>query len=222
MDNSWLKKRREQIGLSQKAFADRLAERGIKRETNSISHWESGNTIPLLGSKEESRILADVLQWTLEELLAVVYGVSFYRVDVPEIVHSMGGGAYRVIVPTVLSYEILISLRKHIKSLADKENVQKIAVLYVYPKEPIYMPDFKEEEETTLATLVNPTRTIHYDYVVYLNIAYNEGVIPGAVRMMYRFIHLVLPIFGKRCDFAETPEQATKFIEDWKEANKTT
>lgn len=75
----WLKARRDELGLSQKALIDRLEEFGIKRRVNAVSHWEAGNPIPLLISPKEVNVLAQALEWSKEELISKAFDIQIYQ-----------------------------------------------------------------------------------------------------------------------------------------------
>lgn len=63
-----LRRRREALGLSQKALADRL---GVEQAT--VSRWEKGTQSP---RSEQFDALAEFLAVTVRELVGLIYGHS--------------------------------------------------------------------------------------------------------------------------------------------------
>lgn len=74
IDNSWLRARRERLGLSQEQLIERLNHnlgRIISRV--SISHWERNQRhIMLFHSVEDTTALAKSLEWSVAELFGAM------------------------------------------------------------------------------------------------------------------------------------------------------
>lgn len=66
---TWLKQRREQLELSQEAFAIKLQQAGLDVSRALISHWETGRGNVPIRDVEARRALARALDLTVSELL---------------------------------------------------------------------------------------------------------------------------------------------------------
>jgi transcriptional regulator with XRE-family HTH domain len=71
MKHTWLKEQRERLGLSQEELAARLQAGGLDVTRATVSHWETGRYQSPLDSLQSLAVLAEVLQTSLDELLAV-------------------------------------------------------------------------------------------------------------------------------------------------------
>src|SRR4051794_30304523 len=72
MSNSWIKERREVLGLSQDELVAQLQTAGLDVTRATVSHWETGRYSSPLDSARSIVILADVLKISLADLLKVV------------------------------------------------------------------------------------------------------------------------------------------------------
>lgn len=84
MKENWLKLRLDVLGIDRQELVDRLHKKGIKRSPQTISNWMNGNPIPLLSTAKETAILAEVLDWTVTEMLiAADYPIQTQETDIP-------------------------------------------------------------------------------------------------------------------------------------------
>lgn len=67
----FLRKRRQELGLSQSDLALRLKHRGANVSRKVISAWERGERYPQL-NEIELEALADALRWELDQLMDVL------------------------------------------------------------------------------------------------------------------------------------------------------
>ncbi|MBK9745783.1 MAG: helix-turn-helix transcriptional regulator [Chloroflexi bacterium] len=65
----WLSVRRRELGISQDELAVRLQIAGLDFVRSTISNWERGRANPPLDDPEFRRVLANVLELTLDDLL---------------------------------------------------------------------------------------------------------------------------------------------------------
>ncbi len=65
----WMKKRREELGFSLAEMAKRLTEAGVSRTGAALGNWEANDHVPLLSRPEHARVLADVLQMDLSDMM---------------------------------------------------------------------------------------------------------------------------------------------------------
>ena len=64
----FLRKRRQELGLSQNDLALRLKSRGVQLSRKAISAWERGERYPQL-DEDILEALADALRWDLDQLM---------------------------------------------------------------------------------------------------------------------------------------------------------
>ncbi len=69
MKHSWLKERREQLGLNQDDVAARLQLEGFAITRGAISHWENGRHDPPLNESDFRMALAKILKLSIPTLL---------------------------------------------------------------------------------------------------------------------------------------------------------
>lgn len=69
---TWLQKRLKELGYTHEDLRQLLRARGIKKSRVSITNWANGSPIPLLNNVRETKIFADVLQWSLPEMLVAM------------------------------------------------------------------------------------------------------------------------------------------------------
>ena len=65
----WMKKRREELGISLAELAERLTDAGVSRTGAAIGNWESNDHVPLLSRPEHAQALADALEMDLSEMM---------------------------------------------------------------------------------------------------------------------------------------------------------
>lgn len=68
---NWLAKRREDLQLYQADIVALLEDAGIKVSRASVSNWEAGRFNPPLDDPDFRRALANALQMTIPEMLAI-------------------------------------------------------------------------------------------------------------------------------------------------------
>jgi transcriptional regulator with XRE-family HTH domain len=69
-EKNWLRRFRDQVGLSQEEVKDQMDARGFEVSRSSISHWESNAAKPPLGDPVFRKALADVMRVSVPDLLA--------------------------------------------------------------------------------------------------------------------------------------------------------
>jgi transcriptional regulator with XRE-family HTH domain len=65
----FVRRRREELGISQQELADRLSQRGQETSYGRISHWETGRNKPPLEDPKFRQALASALEMDSNELL---------------------------------------------------------------------------------------------------------------------------------------------------------
>lgn len=74
---NWLQARLKELGLTHDDLRQALAERGIERVRATITGWTHGKPISLFNNPEQTRILAETLEWsTTEMLIAAGYDIT--------------------------------------------------------------------------------------------------------------------------------------------------
>lgn len=74
---NWLKQRREELNLSQRDLAEKLAENGFRITPGTVSHWETGRHRPPFEDKRFQQVLALLLKMKVGEMLNLAgYDVS--------------------------------------------------------------------------------------------------------------------------------------------------
>ncbi|MGJ3240557.1 MAG: hypothetical protein ACFE0Q_17750 [Anaerolineae bacterium] len=74
---SWLQQRLKELGYTHQDLQAALEEKGIKRVRATITGWTNDKPISLMNDPEQARILADILDWSmLEMLIAAGYDVG--------------------------------------------------------------------------------------------------------------------------------------------------
>lgn len=66
---TWLRERREHLGLSQEALAVKLQQAGLDVSRAAVSHWETGRDNPPIRDINGRRALAEALSLTVPDLL---------------------------------------------------------------------------------------------------------------------------------------------------------
>lgn len=75
IDNSWLKKRRDELGLSQADLVSRLAAAGAEVNRVTVSKWElNKQPVQLLTTVDGTKMLAQALGLSSTDLLLTIYG----------------------------------------------------------------------------------------------------------------------------------------------------
>jgi len=69
MKTDWLRKRREELDLSQEEVASRLQVAGLNVGRSTISHWERGRYNPPLEDASFRQALANILRLSIADLL---------------------------------------------------------------------------------------------------------------------------------------------------------
>ncbi|MEO1288555.1 MAG: hypothetical protein AAFV93_12370 [Chloroflexota bacterium] len=76
---TWLKKRLKELEYTHNDLQKALEEKGIKRVRATITGWTNDKPVSLLNNPEDAKKLADVLDWTVLELLVA----AGYDIDIP-------------------------------------------------------------------------------------------------------------------------------------------
>ncbi|MEM9952632.1 MAG: hypothetical protein AAF846_13585 [Chloroflexota bacterium] len=77
---TWLKKRLRELGYTHNDLQKALEEKDIKRVRATITGWTNNKPVSLLNNPEHAKKLADVLDWTVLELLVA----AGYDIDIPD------------------------------------------------------------------------------------------------------------------------------------------
>lgn len=82
----WLQARLDELRYTHEDLKNLLAKKGIERSRATITGWTNDKPVSLLGNPQEAEILAEVLKWSLPELLvAAGYNIGMPIELVPEI-----------------------------------------------------------------------------------------------------------------------------------------
>lgn len=110
----FLKKRREELRISQQALADRLSERGQETSYARVSHWERGRNQAPLENASFRAALAQSLEMTVDDLMrqlgyvtSTEYGAHAMRAA--EIVEKLPADAQ------LLALDLLLQLERRYK-----------------------------------------------------------------------------------------------------------
>ena len=82
----WLRQRLKILKMSQADLSFQLERHGISKTRQAIASWMSkdGNPVPMLGTPTEAIILAEILGWSVTEmLLAAGYPIVENSVKIP-------------------------------------------------------------------------------------------------------------------------------------------
>ena len=82
----WLRQRLKTLKMSQADLSFQLERRGISKTRQAIASWMSkdGNPVPMLGTPTDAIILAEILGWSVTEmLLAAGYPIVENSVKIP-------------------------------------------------------------------------------------------------------------------------------------------
>jgi hypothetical protein len=80
----WLQSRLNELEMTHEQFVKRLAEHQIFRSRVTITNWVNGTPISLFTSPEDSKRLADALEWSVDEmLLAAGFDIRPSAISIP-------------------------------------------------------------------------------------------------------------------------------------------
>jgi hypothetical protein len=80
----WLQIRLTVLGMTHEQFVKRLAEHKIKRSRVTITNWVNGTPISLFTSPDDTKRLANALEWSVDEmLLEAGYEIGSKTLTVP-------------------------------------------------------------------------------------------------------------------------------------------
>jgi hypothetical protein len=65
----WLQSRLNELEMTHEQFVKRLAEHQIVRSRVTITNWVNGTPISLFTSPEDTKRLANALEWSVDEML---------------------------------------------------------------------------------------------------------------------------------------------------------
>lgn len=71
MSKSWIRNRREIVGISQEELAARLQRNGFDISRATVGHWEQDKYLPPLGNPQFCKTMADILLVSVKDLLAM-------------------------------------------------------------------------------------------------------------------------------------------------------
>lgn len=69
---SFLKDRREELGISQAQLADLLSDLGEETSSARVGHWETGRNKPPLEDANFRRVLATAMRMEVNEMMALL------------------------------------------------------------------------------------------------------------------------------------------------------
>lgn len=76
---SWVQQRLDELGYTHQDLKSALAELGIVRVRATITGWTNGKPIKLLSNPDDTKKLAEALNWSVLEMLIA----AGYEVDIP-------------------------------------------------------------------------------------------------------------------------------------------
>jgi hypothetical protein len=80
----WLQSRLNELEMTHEQFVKRLAEHQIFRSRVTITNWVNGTPISLFTSPEDSKRLANALEWSVDEmLLAAGFDIRPSAISIP-------------------------------------------------------------------------------------------------------------------------------------------
>lgn len=77
---NWLQRRLNKLNYTHQDLQGKLAEKDIHRVRATITGWTNDKPVSLLNDPDEAKILAEVLQWTVLDMLVA----AGYDIPVPE------------------------------------------------------------------------------------------------------------------------------------------
>jgi hypothetical protein len=84
MIENWLQSRLNELEMTHEQFVKRLAEHQIVRSRVTITNWVNGTPISLFTSPEDTKKLADALEWHVDEmLLAAGFDIRPSAISIP-------------------------------------------------------------------------------------------------------------------------------------------
>ncbi len=93
---NWLQERLNKLGYTHHDLQQELEKRGIRRVRATITGWTNDNPVSLLNNPVEAKILADVLRWSvLEMLIAAGYDIGIPQKLIPFIEAYQSAGKRR-------------------------------------------------------------------------------------------------------------------------------
>ena len=81
----WLQTRLNELDMTHEQFVQRLAEHEIVRSRVTVTNWVNGTPISLFSSPEETKRLADALEWSVDLMLMEAgYDIRYSAIAVPK------------------------------------------------------------------------------------------------------------------------------------------
>src|SRR5690349_20188478 len=80
----WLQTRLNELDMTHEQFVQRLADHQIVRSRVTVTNWVNGTPISLFSSPEETKHLADALEWSVDVMLMEAgYDIRYSAISVP-------------------------------------------------------------------------------------------------------------------------------------------